>query len=294
MEKNKKLLKTSLILIAITLVISMGTSFYLKLDKPVFLLKYMDRDLPIYDTGYYGDVEFHLRYITNANDTKMVNHIEFPEAPNLMGYSTETGGAFLSFFPGPNQIPGQRVGTYSVRTIYVKIDAHNIPVSEDEIHLSKARVHFTNEEIIDVELGEIVLYGYRRSDEYLNHYSGRSSSDGTSSTLMKAIGDITVHRVESPFLSKFKHLIELKINDTDYDNISKMVFKSGDELKVFSKFHEPTDIIEKLSEFNIHPKIYFEDNEGNTHAHRIYDINYRQHSFEFMDIIKYLRARGEL
>lgn len=295
MEKNKKLLKTSIILIAIALVISMGTSFYLKLDKPVFLEAYRDIDLPIYDTGYYGDVEFHLRYITNANDTRMVNHIELPEVANFRGYANETGGFMFNFFNNVNgQDIGQQVGPYSIRTVYVQLSAHDVPVTDEEFHLTKARVYFNNGEEMDIDLGELVFYGYRHSGGHLDFRSGSGSSDGTSSTHMKALKDITLINVESPLLSKFKYLVDLKINSTDIENISGMELKLGDDLNIFSKFSTPEDILLRFNDYDIHPKLNYKDSEGNTYTHRFRNVDYRSHSFELKEMIKYLRARGEL
>lgn len=254
----------------------------------------MDRDIPIYDTGHYGDVEFHLRYITNANDTKMVNHIEFPEAPDLRGWASETGGSFFDFFNNRGKMPGRQVGTYSIRTVYVKMDAHEIPVSEDEIRLTKAKVHFSNGEIIDADLGEIVLYGYGSNSGHFHFMSGSSSSDGSSSTRMQVLKNVTLIKLESPQLDRIKNLVELKIDGTNYNEIAGMKYKIGDYISINSIFNEPEDTTLKFNDYNIHPKLYFEDNEGNTFTYRFYNVDYRQHNFEFMDIIKYLRARGEL
>lgn len=73
MKDNKTLLENGIILILFSLIISIFISSYLKLDNPVFLKSYIERHfLTMYEDHYLG-AEFTIRYITNADDTSVVN-----------------------------------------------------------------------------------------------------------------------------------------------------------------------------------------------------------------------------
>lgn len=295
MQINKRILKISIIIIITTLVLSLGTKFYLHLDEPVFLKSYRQIKLPTNEAGYFEDIEFEIRYITNANDSRTVNHIEFEEAPELNVSTSENRARGVFSFYQDNRMPGKVVGTYRIKSIYTWVDAHDVDTN-DEIHLTKAKVHFTNGEIIEVDIGDIVLFGYNKNDEYFEFSDGGSSSDGTSSSRMKVKQNISLLKIESPILDEVKNFVEYKINNVDYDEIEGMKFTSGDYLNTNTIVTIPEDILQRFNTYEIHPMLYFEENDGNIFTYYFYDIDYNKYNFEFKlnEIVKYLRARGEL
>ncbi|WFA07813.1 hypothetical protein [Tissierella sp. Yu-01] len=293
--ENKKILKAGLISTLSLLVISLIISFYLKLDEPVFLKVYKELELPTNQNGRYMDTQLHIRYITNVNDTRLVSHVEFEEAPGLMTSAYSRDPMVFSMFNNYNQgIPGDNVGRYSVRPIYIWINAFDMENAGDDIHITKAKVHFDNGDIIEADIGEVILYADDIRPENLDFMSVGGSSDGTHTTELQATEDITLLRVEDSLLSKFNHIVELKVNATDYENISGMKLQAGDRLNIFSKFNATDDIEASMYDYDIHPKLHYEDSEGNFYTYRFRNLDYRRHGFEFMEIIKFLRARGEL
>lgn len=293
--KNNKLLNKCLIIIITTLVISIGTLLYFKLDQPVFLKVYRDTYLPLYDTVSYGDMEFHLRYITNVNDTKMVNHIEFSENPALRTYASETGGSFFDPFNNPmRQMPRQQVGIYSIRTIYVQMSAHDIPVSNDDITLTKAIIHFNNGETMDVDIGTLVLYGDRYSNEHFKFKSGNSDSNNYRSTLMEVTEDAMTIEVDNPLLEEVKEYVDIRIDGVDYEKVITRAYKANDYMTIETIFRTPQDILLSFNDYEIHPKLHYRDSDGNSHIFRFHNLNYRKHNFEFKEVVEYLKARGEL
>jgi len=295
-ETNKRILKIGIIIIIATLVIGLGATFYLRLDNPVFLKSYIEIDMPILDNGRFGDTGFEIRYITNANDNRVVNHIEFDEVPGLSSSANESNHYFDSgFFVDQNKRnPGDVVGRYSIRTIFIRIDAYEIEKILEDKHLTKAKIYFNNGETMETDIGDIVLYGYNNSDKHLDfNYSG-SSSDNTSRTQGRVKEDITLIKVESPILEHAKEFVEFKIDNVGYDNISEKDYSIGDSMVVDSMFNTPDDPILKFNTYSVNPKLTFKDKDGNIFTHRFYNVDYRYYGFELMEIVEYLRARGEI
>lgn len=292
MELNRKLFKGGIIIIIIILVFSLGISLYLKLDKPIFLKSYMEIDLPINNNG---KVEFELRYITNINDDRVVNNIEFEEVPGIFVNASEFNSGSLNFFGNQNNsMPGQVEGRYSIRSIYIWVEGFGIENPLDEMHITKAKIHFNNGDSMEAEIGDIVLYGYNNTNEHFEYQSGSSSSDGTTNNQLQVKKDITLLGIESSLLQQTKDFIEIKIGNVDYDKISGIKYSQGDKLRIDTLFKTPEDPILKFYNYNIHPNLIYKDNEGNIFTHRVYNVDYRNYNFEFKEIVKFLRARGEI
>lgn len=292
MESNNKILKVGIILIIATLVLGIATATYLKLDNPVFLKSYMELDLPILDNGRFGQTNFEIRYITNANDERLIDHIEFVEAPEDVNRNGNNLGIDM-FGNFGGSIPGETKGRYSIRSIYVTLDFNEVENTLEEIHLTKAKVHFSNGEIIETDIGDIVLYGNNNPGErYQLQYHKRpyAESSRTQGTVQE---ETTLIKVELPVLEEVKEFIEFKINNVDYDKIVEKTYSVGDSLVVDSMFSTPDDPILKFNTYAIHPKVTFKDEDGNL-TYQFYNMEYRKHGFEFMEIIEFLRARGEI
>jgi len=292
MIQNQKILKIGIIAILITLIICLGLSLLLKLDKPVVLQSYLELDMPLYESGYYGDRQFELKYITNANDSRVVDHIEFEEAPELIVYASEYNSIFGMF--DTSYIPGEVQGPYSIRTVAVNISANEIKDPINEIHLTKAKLHFTEGDIITADIGDIVLYEHNYSDEHLDFFRSNSSSDGTNESQMRVKEDITLLKIESPNLKNVENFIEFKIDGVDFRDIAGLKYLKDTTLRVNSKFDVSDDPSLRYNTYNIDPRLYIEDNEGNVFTYRTNHIFYRNHDYNLKDIIVFLRARGEI
>lgn len=294
MGKNNKLLNKCIIIIITTLVLCIGTLFYFKLDQPIFLKAYRDISLPLYDSVSYGDMEFHLRYLTNVNDTNMVSHIEFPEVPALRVYAIERGSSFFDQFNTPRQIPGQQIGIYSIRTIYIQMSAHDIPVTDEEMTITKAVVHFNNGESMDVDIGQLVLYGDRQSNDHFKFKSGNSDSNHYRSTLMEVTKDVLISKLENPLLEEVKEYVDILVDGVDYEKVITRAYKANDYMTIETIFRTPQDILLSFNDYDINPRLHYMDSDGNSHIFRFRNLDYRKHSFEFKEVVEYLKARGEL
>nr|WP_312668126.1 hypothetical protein [Tissierella praeacuta] len=165
----------------------------------------------------------------------------------------------------------------------------------DEIELSNGKITFDNGEVMDVNLGRIKLYNYSKyRGEHFDFSSGGSSSDGTSSTEMKVKDDITLVEIDTSLLEEIEDLVEIKIGNIKYKNISGIQYKDGDIMNIYSKFQEPQDILRKFNIYDIEPKLNYKTSDERFFYRPINNIRYEKRDFNLWEIIKYLRERGEI
>lgn len=291
MEINKRILIIGLILIFISMIFSIGFVLYSKLDNPVFLLNYAQYHIP-YDDEYYGDREFVLQYITNIDDKRKVESISFKEAPDVEFYASEYGSGRGSFFifngGGDNE---EIYGRYVVRPIFIKLSSEK---QFDEIELNNVKIRFNNGDEMEANIGRIILYTDRSEENFLEHSSGGGSSDGTSYTYLEVKEDIILINVEFPILDEVEDFIELEIGGKNHLDISGVKYNKGDRLLINTKFNKPDDILSQYTLYDIRPKLYYKDVEGNIYNRIINNIHHFPYRFDFKGMFKYLKARGEI
>lgn len=299
MELNRKILKIGIIFISLSLIISLGLATAMKLDKPVFLKNYTESMIATSEPSYRGS-EFVLKYIINVSDKRRITDIYFEGYPNLVLYAGSNSSRVDIFpiFPQLNHLSEEIYGRYVVRNLYVTIDGKSLG-EFNEIELNNAKITFDNGEVMNTDLGRLILYNYLNDrssykDEHFDGGGSSSSSDGTSSTTINVNEDITVTNLDSPLLRDIDDLVEIKIKDIDYKDISEIHYKNGNTLRVNSVFQQPKDILRKFTLYNIEPKVYYSDSDGNSFYRRIYNIGYENYDFNTWQILKYLRARGEI
>lgn len=296
MEENQNLLKKGIILVSLILIISIFISSYLKLDKPVFLKSYIDRYFLISYENQNSDANFIIRYITNIDDSRVVNHIEFEEYPNLNINASEYNPFGFNFFNEGNETPGQAVGRYSVREIYISIDAINMENQNDDIHLKKAKVYFSDGSMEEVDIGEVVLYleDEINASDHFEFMRVKSSSDGLNTSQERLNENIELIKMEGQSLERFKDLVEIKIGSKDYRDIAGDQYKTGDYLTIDTVFEMPQDPELRMYNYDLRPELFYKDSQDNIFTYRLHNLDYRKHSFEFLEIINFLRARGEI
>lgn len=295
MELNKKILKVGLILIALSLVITVGLSLKYKLKDPVFLKLYFEQYAPSNENTRVIE-NFSLKYITNIDDSRKVRDIHFKEEPNIkVIVSYMPNGYGFSFFNNYNNHErGEIYGRYALHTIYLNIDLNNIDEEFYEIELNNVRITFNDNSILDTNIGRLIVYKDKSKMGDLHSKGGSSSSDGTSSSSLMSEKDLKLLEVKSPLLQDLKDYFDLSIRGIDYREVSGIEYEGGKVLNTNSKFHFPKDITQKYTFYDIKPKLYYEDKEGNISYTRIYNINHIPYKYDLKGIFKYLKARGEI
>ncbi|WP_353093973.1 hypothetical protein [Tissierella praeacuta] len=300
MGLNKKALKIGIFTISLSLVISIGVAMFMKLDKPVFFKNYVETMFDISNNSY-KERELILKYLTNVSDNRRITDIYFEEYPNLVAYagnSSSMRDIFPVFLRG-NNFREEVYGRYIFRNLYVTIDVRSLG-EFDEIELNKAKITFDNGEVMDIDLGRIIFYNYYKDNndcesKHLKSLSSTSSSDGTSSVIIDVKEDITITNMESPLLKDVNDLIEIKVGDISYTDISEVQYKNNDVIRIKSAFRQPKkNILEKFALYSLEPKLYYRDSNGDLFYSRVYNIEYTNYNINTWEIVKYLRARGEI
>ena len=289
MEVNNRLFKGTIILTGILALVSLAAMLQMRLDKLVFLDHYYD--LRVHEDGNYRQ-EFRLTYITNADDRRVVNQVEFPDYPNIRLNATEHG--FMSHFPWDSsnqQPPGEIHGRYSVRTVYCQIDGLPIVEEMDGAVVKAARVFFNDGSQMDVPIGELHFYRFGLEDSPFESLSSSGSSDGSSSSRYRAREDVTLLSVKNQMLERFEHRLDLKINDHVIDGIDGLEIEQDNHLVVRSKLYPGSDPLDVYTMVDIHPELYYKRADGQIGSMRFYNIDNLYHSFNFMDLYRYLKAR---
>lgn len=293
MDINKKILKIGLVIISLSLIISLYFAMITKLRNPVFLKSYIDSQIFI-DNGIYSECELILHYITNIDDERYITDIAFDEAPPEMDVITNNDSFGITF---PNFYAGNReqvYGRYKINTIYVKLDLNNISSEVEDLELNNAKIFFDNGDNLDVDIGRIRFYKYNDVREFFGGTSSGSSSDGTGYISYEILKDITLLNVESTLLDSLNDTVEFKIGDKSYKDIENMELKKGSSINMNYHRNFNNDIMSQYISYNITPKFSFEDENGNILNGRIREIINNRHDFNFVGILKYLRARGEI
>ena len=292
MELNNRLFKGTVILIGLLALASLVAMLQMRLDKPVFLDHYYD--LRVHEDGNYHQ-EFRLTYITNVHDSRVVNHVEFPEHLYIRVSATEQG--FMSPFPfdsSNQQPPGEIHGRYSVRTIYCQISETPSVEEMDGTVVRTARIFFNDGTQMDVPIGELHFYRFGSEESPFDSVSSSGSSDGSSSSRYRAREDVTLISVENQMLERFEHRLDLKINDHVIDGIHGLEIKENDHLIIRSKLYPGSDPLDVYTMVDIHPELYFKRADGQIGSMRFYNIDSIYHGFNFMDLYRYLDAREVL
>lgn len=294
MELNKRLFKGGISVIIIVLLVSIGISYYLRLDEPVFLKVYMEKYMP-QDKEYHEDVSLEIKYITNIEDGRTVSFVEFQDYPELNVYSSEYGLNDLNFFyeePGL----GQDIGRYNVRTVYVYLDTSNLKDYNEEIHINKARMHFSDGETKDVDIGKLILYSDKglSNYEHFQHISSSGRGDGSSSTREKIKEDIQLVKVEGVLLDQVKDFTEISIGNKDYRQIEGERYKSGSYLQIDTIFNKPDDAELKMYDYELKPKLIYRDGKGKEFLYRILNLHYYKREFTYKEILEFLKVGGKI
>ena len=319
MEKYYKILKNGLIIIGVTLIISMGISLYLHLDEPVVLKSYMDIWHHDIEEVQLRDTMVDIRYITNITDNRTVDRIEFPEISGLSGYISNFGGWNFNFFSGNyGSMEEEKYGRYKIVSAFIQLhvnDPDKMIGLEKGFTLTEAVIHFSDGTALNADIGEINFFidndgsvSYNMNDEVetslsniqdieqpLEHRSSSSSSDGTGRARFHVKEDIEILEIKGDFLEELQDFIEITVDNEDYKNIQGKKYEKDHYINIETEFKIFDDPELKLYEYDFRPEFIYKDKDGRIYVERLYIDHRGRYSINgFMDIIRFLKARGEI
>lgn len=299
MNKNKRIINVGLILIGLTLLLSIFTTLFLRIKEPVFLNHYYEYNMYLqnennlfYSVGSGRPII--LQYITNASDDKNVIGVSFKEAPylyiNASEYESNNFYWSMSYSSSKDNILGTSIGTYSLRNIYLTIDVP-IESASDQLELSEAIIYFNNGEQMEVNIGKLILYKEEPPlRDYFSLDRSSSSSTGESNISFKLLDDIRIKSIDSPLLDKLNNYMNLKVNSNEYTTVIGKEYKRDDTLLISNTLNSKVRSDFPFTRFEISPKLYYQNSQGNTYYERLYIIenNYYDNP-SFLDIIKHVK-----
>lgn len=293
MKNDDRLLRTSIILIAFTIVCCVGFSYLTRLKEPVFLTYCVAASaVPPPSTGYQQPV-LELKYLTNRNDTREVNGISFLEAPDYYFMATENmqfSNSFIYSSDNLTQQRGEALGRYSLRTVYLYMNNYFIEDWKGEVELNNALISFNDGSTCKVNLGRILIYSDTSEVPALDMTSSGSSNQGIAKTTLFVRQKLRNLKVESPIIEEADPAMELTINSLSYDALEALEPKRGDTLSI-------ENIIKSVPGegaydfYDVRPKLTYTKEDGTQGFTRIYDMTYRKYFSGYIDVLKYLMGR---
>jgi hypothetical protein len=293
MKNKNRLLLVCSICIAVSLVICVCFSILVRLKEPVFLTNCICvRAVPPRDTGYLQPA-LELQYLTNVDEMSEVVDISFEEAPDIYFQATEEPQFFNSMFNfhnNQNSTKGERIGKYSLRSIYLYMNNYFIGDWEGEVECNTALVTFSNGSRKKVNVGRILFYSETEPVPSLDMVSTGSTNQGITEMTFRVRETLHDLKLESPFIEEIDSVMELTINSYSYKELEDLVLNRGNSLTATCRMKEDGE--RDYDVYDIHPKLTYTKEDGTKGYTRIRNITQRKYFNGYLEAIKYLIKRG--
>lgn len=296
MELNRKILKYGLILIILSVVASGIFSWALRIEEPVFMKMYIEKS-GIYESDSHAWEDIELRYITNLSDRRNIVDVRFNSEPNIyVDILNEADKWNILNFQSYKQdmYDVERAGRYYIHSVRLRLYLDDLGDQWEEIDLSTASIRFNDGTNMLVDLGKILICNDQVEQKSIKFNGTSHSLDGSGSLSGKVKEDIKLLYVKEDILSDDQTLYKLYINNKEQGDIEGTDYRSGEALTVKTQFDMPMSTIDYYTYFEVVPKLFYEDKQGNRNYIRLHNISHEPWDFGFIEIIKYLRARGEI
>lgn len=296
MELNRKILKYGLVIIVLSVVVNGIFSWSITLEQPVFMKMYIEKSILQYSDKYVRDT-IELKYLTNLSDKRKITGIEFPNEPHVyvdVMHGSNLWNPFSSLNNRQETLKGKRVGRYYLRTANLYLYLEDIGEEWDEIELSTAQIEFDDGTTMLADLGKILIYNREEREKIIESRHTSRSSDGTGFLSANVIKDIKLLDIEDSIFDNPKDYYSLFIGDKEQGEFKGISFDYGDTIELRFKINKSMTSVDNFTYFDVRPKLFYEDNEGNIAYIRSHNISYEPRYFSFINLLRYLRARGEI
>ncbi|MCC5894116.1 MAG: hypothetical protein JJU16_01510 [Alkalibacterium sp.] len=295
MKQNDKLFKGILTVVSMLVIVGYGAIIYLSLDEPVFFRH--DYDVEIYEgEGTYG-IPFNLNYITNASDEREVIGIVFPDYPDLYFQATENVYEGLGGFEWDqpyNQVRGITYGHYTVRDVYLEIQSMLEIEELNDIVLSESTIYFSDSSEMTVDIGEIRLYSQKAEGQSLVNPYSAGSYDGVVETTYTINEDMSLS-FDNNQNNELKAVAdEILVNGIDVTDAEVIDMNSGDSFSVTTIAERTDNILQDYELKSYVSDITYTAEDGTENSLRLASLSMAYPEFNFLDLYRYLSARGEL
>ena len=295
MKRNHRIMLIGIGLMLLALLICMGSNSYTWLRKPVFLSCCMEA--PVGSNQSASMVVFKLQYITNSSDKRQVMNISFREVPEMYFFASESLPleGLVSFYSNVNLPMGQKLGKYSLHTVYVYQNNFFREEWEGEKELNTAEIRFNDGSSMTTNIGRILLYSEAVTEGALDSklYSNNNVMNEYRS-VFQANKKLTILSLSSPYMKEVASFIDIKVDDKKLDKIAGTIYNQYDNIAVNIRSNTTDENGLNYDMYNIAPKLCYRDENGVNGYIRIHNIEWVRSFKTFKDTLNYLKEKGAI
>ena len=247
MQINKKIIIIAVIIIAVSW---------------IFNIRYYDKHMqkePIFRKRYYSSPNVYksisLNYTDNIKSKDKIVSISFPELDEK-----------------PAMIRGLSTINLNIYTKMVTIDVEifsgemkDLPENYEDKVITKAKVTFSNNKVMDFDIGKIYLYTYNyNKSDFLTRKFSSSSSENYGETGFVCNEDLQILGINNRLSEETKDILKINVQGQELSNIKFPInMRKGDEFKIdYSMKFKKGDIRAKYY-YYIGLDVLVENSEGN-------------------------------
>lgn len=303
MEINRRLFIAGMALILGVTLVTLGFWWSVKLEGPVFFEQFQERTLIVGTTseGYprFQQVTLQLPFVMDASDPRVIQRVEFPEAPWLndgMRFFYQPATSQIYFGGTVGDTGGSFAGRYHFNTLIVTLDILEKEAFGPE-RLTYMTLYYGRGEKDTVTIGEIVLSGIESTEGHFVHKWSREVSDQVHEAVYSVQTPMEILVVRSPVLSRFEGegIFSMTVNGLSPEALVGKTLQPGDELHVVAALSPPEEILSRYSVIEAMPVLDYRTPDGKAYRQRLLLLRNYKYFYEpkpFLDLVRYLKARG--
>ncbi len=187
---------------------------------------------------------------------------------------------------------GEGIGPYR-RTTY-EFNLFLESALEDEELLTKVKLHFNDDSVLETDLGKLVLFPAEESEEDpVGIFSSSSSSEREEIREGRANREFKILGISSSLLDEAKKYFQLSVNGVKLEEDMDLRVRSGEALSFTAKGLKKKGADHYVI-FRLSPKFRYMDTTLEEKSFRLEMVHERLMNLETLDIIRYLKERGEI
>ena len=290
MQKSRHVLVGSLTVLGLLVVIFSVMAMKLQLDRPVVFHQYTELPLFPQDQGIKGQY-FTLDLLQNRQDQRKLLYLSFPEKEEVQSELIEPWNSGFWSFDGTEEM-GEGIGPYR-RTTY-EFNLFLESALEDEELLTKVKLHFNDDSVLETDLGKLVLFPAEESEEDpVGIFSSSSSGDREQSREGRANREVQILGASSLLLEEAKSSFHLSVNGAELAEDMDLRINTG-EVVHFTAEGLGISGSERYASFRFSPRFRYKDTTLEEKFFRLEMVHERLLNLEAIDLIRYLIKRGEI
>lgn len=287
MEENNRLLRRFLLVAAVVTAVSSIFLFVVRLKHPTVFDHYYDLNLftSERDSSYHQTLPFTMTYILNSDESRYVVDVQFPEEPGLTVAASEED--LIGDL-------GQTAGPYAVRTINCQIIGVPKSTNLQGKTLSSAVLRFNDGSEFKTKIGQIGFYEHVSDRPFFESSSSGSSSDGSRLVTLVAKADLKLLKAESPLLEQIDQSAKITVNDQTLDPTLGLAIQKDRVVRISLESIPQDHIVARYAFYHIHPRLSYEGPDQMKYSIRLEGVVSPWQEYHFLDLYRYIKAKGAL